>query len=115
MEKKNMKIAIPTAEGILCSHFGHCEKFAIIDVDNGEIKEINWLTPPPHEPGVLPRFLKTQGVDLIIAGGIGWRAQEIFRSFGIEVLVGAPSKDPRELVKEYIRGALETGRNLCDH
>lgn len=112
-----MKIAIPIANGILAVHFGHCEKFAMIDVieKTGEILKIELLTPPPHEPGLLPCWLDEKGVRIIIAGGMGQRAQSLFQSKGISVLVGAPCKDPEVIIKEYFNGTLETGVNACDH
>lgn len=112
-----MKIAIPSLDGKLCLHFGHCEQFAVIDVDNETktVGEVSFLTPPPHEPGVLPRWLHEQGADVIIAGGMGQRAQTLFTSNGIEVLVGAPQETPEELAKAYIQGRLVSGTNVCDH
>lgn len=112
-----MKIAIPTANGKLCMHFGHCEIFTLVDVDP-ETKTIAGsvqLDPPPHEPGVLPHWLAGQGADLIIAGGMGMRAQDLFEANNIKVVVGAPSADPETLVKAYLDGSLETGSNACDH
>jgi len=112
-----MKIAIPTANGLLAMHFGHCETFTILsaDTDNKTINAQENATAPPHEPGVLPRWLAEQGVDLIIAGGIGNRAQELFRAQGIEVIIGAPAQKPAELVQTYLQGELKPGTNLCDH
>ena len=66
-----MKIAIPLADGRLCMHFGHCEQFALVEVDdeNKTILATDYRTPPAHEPGVLPRWLHEQGANVIIAGG----------------------------------------------
>ncbi|MFW5864324.1 MAG: iron-sulfur cluster carrier protein MrpORP [bacterium] len=113
----SMKIAVPLADGRLSMHFGHCEQFAIIEVDtdSGEIRDRQDLTPPPHEPGVLPRWLAEQGANMIIAGGMGQRAQGLFQQQGIEVLVGAPAENPEVLVKAYLDGSLEAGENVCDH
>ena len=110
-----MKIAVPTATGVLCPHFGHCEKFALVEVVDGTVAAVTWLSPPQHEPGVLPRFLKENGATMIISGGMGWRAQQFFRDMGIEVVTGAPPLDPGEVVKQYLAGTLVTGDNLCDH
>jgi len=112
-----MKIAIPLAEGRLCMHFGHCEQFAIIDAEAEEKKITNttMLTPPPHEPGLLPRWLKEMGADVIIAGGMGQRAQQLFTQSGITVLVGAPAETPEILVEAYLNNSLQTGDNVCDH
>ena len=111
-----MKIAIPTAEGLLCAHFGHCQHFTIIDVDSEEkiILKSEDLTPPPHEPGVFPSWLGQLGCNIIIAGGMGGRAVGMFRQNGIQVIMGAPSRKPKEIVTAYLNGELMTGANPCD-
>jgi Mrp family chromosome partitioning ATPase/predicted Fe-Mo cluster-binding NifX family protein len=116
-EHDAMKIAIPLAGGRLSAHFGHCEQFAIVSIDPESkiITKQDLLTPPPHEPGVLPRWLAQQGVTAIIAGGMGQRAQTLFTSNNIEVIVGAPAETPEELVSSYLAGCLEAGENICDH
>ena len=91
-EDKHMKIAIPLANGKLTMHFGHCERFALVDVDPAQKKILKRedIVPPPHEPGLLPPWLAERGATLIIAGGMGQHAQGLFTEQGIKVLVGAP-------------------------
>ncbi|MBN2019284.1 MAG: P-loop NTPase [Sedimentisphaerales bacterium] len=115
--KNNMKIAIPITNGKLSSHFGHCEQFAVIDVDAGSksIAKTEMLTPPAHEPGVLPKWLSEMGVNLVIAGGLGQRAQQLFKENNIAVIVGAPSDMPENIVTAYLGKSLQTGDNVCDH
>ncbi len=112
-----MKIAIPTAEGVLCSHFGHSSEFTVIDVDpeKKEIIQSSKLIPPPHEPGIIPQWLSQIGCDVIIAGGMGGRAMNMFKQKGINVIVGAPSNMPEELVMTFLNGQLFTGENICDN
>ena len=112
-----MKIAIPTANEMMCQHFGHCEKFFLFEVDKEEkiIKNVVKLTPPPHEPGLLPKWLGEKEANLIIAGGMGVRAQSLFNENGVEVITGAQMKEPQALVEDYLDGKLETGENACDH
>lgn len=110
-----MKIAIPVAGGRLCAHFGHCEQFALIEVEDKEIKGKELLVPPAHEPGVLPRWLHEQGANLIIAGGMGQRAQALFTENEIRVIYGVAGGDPEELVRQYLNNTLEAGDNICDH
>jgi predicted Fe-Mo cluster-binding NifX family protein len=110
-----MKIAIPLAEGKLTAHFGHCQEFALVEVEDNQIKAKEIQVPPPHEPGVLPKWLHEQGADVIIAGGMGMRAIDLFAQNGIKVMTGAPSLTPEELVKQYLDNTLTTGDNLCDH
>lgn len=112
-----MKIAIPIVDGQLCLHFGHCAQFALVDVDK-EKKKITGTTlaaPPPHEPGVLPQWLHEQGVDVILAGGMGSRAQQLFAQNGITVVVGCQPAQPETLVGAFLSGELVTGDNACDH
>ncbi len=112
-----MRIAIPVAEGRLSPHFGHCEQFALIDVDS-ETKEITgqqMIPSPDHQPGLLPRWLHEQGATIIIAGGMGRRAQDLFAENGIRIIIGAASQPPEVVVKAYLEGSLETGENICDH
>ena len=110
-----MKVAIPVAEGNLCLHFGHCEYFAIFDVVNGAVSGRTDVTPPPHAPGVIPKFLNEQDVAVILAGGMGQKAIQLFDQFGIKVVIGAPSIDPKLAVEQYLIDTLQTGTNVCDH
>ena len=114
---KKMRIAIPLSQGKMSLHFGHCEEFAIVDVDEHtkKISNITELQPPAHQPGVLPRWLSEQQADVIIAGGMGQRAQQLFAQNNIKVVVGASEQAPEQLVKAYLNDTLETGDNICDH
>ena len=110
-----MKFAIPMAEGKLTAHFGHCKEFAIVEVENDQIVNKETVVPPPHEPGVLPRWLHGLGADVIIAGGMGQHAVSLFQQNDIKVVIGAPCLEPEKLVKSYLENTLLTGQNLCDH
>lgn len=110
-----MKIAIPTANKELCSHFGHCEAFAIFTVEDGKIVSRKDVDPPVHEPGSHPAFLKDLGCKVVIAGGMGIRAQELMHGYGISTVVGATQMPLEKLVTCYIDGSLEAGDNRCDH
>jgi len=114
-EANAMRYAIPLAEGRLAMHFGHCEQFALVAVDDGEITGTELLTPPAHEPGALPKWLAARGAQTIIAGGMGQRAQGLFAQSGIQVLVGAPSLTAEDLVRQHLAGVLQTGDNICEH
>ena len=108
-----MKFAIPLANGKLTAHFGHCQEFALIDVEDNQIQNKQTQVPPPHEPGVLPRWLAQQKVDVVLAGGMGHKAIELFSQAGIQVVTGAPVADPEALVNQYLQNTLETGDNAC--
>ncbi|MCF8094335.1 MAG: NifB/NifX family molybdenum-iron cluster-binding protein [Desulfobacteraceae bacterium] len=108
-----MKFAIPLADGKLTPHFGHCKEFAFVEVNDHQITNREVLVPPPHEPGVLPKWLAENNVNIVLAGGMGRRAIDLLSQAGVEVITGAPVADPESLVKEYLQNALETGNNAC--
>lgn len=107
--------AVPTAEGKLAEHFGHCEKFAILGVEDNKIITNELIEPPVHQPGVYPKFLADMGVATIIAGGMGQKAQDLFKAENIEVCIGVGTSEPATLVEKYLANNLETGSNPCDH
>jgi ATP-binding protein involved in chromosome partitioning len=112
-----VRYAVPVSNGRLAAHFGHCEQFALIDVDETTkaIVGKELVASPGHQPGLLPAWLAEEGVATVIAGGMGSRAQALFRDSRINVVVGAGAEDPEQLVLDYLRGALATGDNICDH
>ena len=114
-EHKTIRFAVPTAQGQLCLHFGHCEQYAFFGVEDETVQSREDLDSPVHEPGLLPRWLKEKGADLVIAGGMGRRAQDLFKDAGVEVIFGAQIEDPKELVQQYLSGDLQGGANTCDH
>ncbi len=112
---KTMKFAVPTEGGKLCAHFGHCEKFAVIETNDGNVTSETMVEPPVHQPGVYPKFLADQGVHVIIAGGMGQKAQDLFAQNNIQVCMGVMNGSPKTLVESYMQDSLQTGQNLCDH
>jgi ATP-binding protein involved in chromosome partitioning len=112
-----MKIAIPLSEGKLFAHFGHCSAFALIDADEkaGTITGRKDVAAPPHEPGLLPVWLAERGVNLVMTGGIGPRAEDLLTQHGIKVIAGAPVETPEVLIASYFAGTLSTRANDCDH
>jgi len=114
---KKMRIAVPLAQGKLSLHFGHCDQFAIFDIDDSIKKVTNRkdASPPSHAPGALPKWLHENSVSVIIASGMGQRAQQLFVQNDIKVVIGVSGQAPEELVSAYLENKLETGDNICDH
>lgn len=111
-----MKFAIPILNGQITAHFGHCEKFAIVETNNSnEVTNEGLIDPPVHTPGAYPRYLAEQGVDVIIAGGMGQKAQDLFAQNNIKVYLGLSAGTAKELVESYLNNELDTGDNLCTH
>lgn len=107
-----MKIAIASEGKNVSGHFGHCEGFTIYNVnENKEVSE-EFVANPGHRPGFLPVFLKDLNVNLIIAGGMGETAQELFKQNGIEVIVGA-SGLCENIIEKYLKGELKSTGSVC--
>ena len=110
-----MKIAIPTAEGKLCAHFGHCESFTFAEI-NPETKEIINIEEKVPEEGISCQsasWISEQGASKVLAGGMGLRPMMMFAQNGVEVIAGCPELPVREVVEKYLQNTLETGENSC--
>lgn len=110
-----MKIAIPTAEGKLCSHFGHCESFTFVDV-NPDTKEILHIENKIPEEGISCQsasWISEQGANIVLAGGMGARPLGIFNQNGVKVIAGCPELGIKDIVNSYLNSTLETGENSC--
>ena len=112
-----MRFAVPVTERKVAAHFGHCSHFALFDVDEVDkaIIKREVIPSPGHQPGFLPAWLAEEGVSVVIASGMGSRAQAIFSENRIEVVIGVLSDDPEKAVLDYIKGELAPGDNICDH
>ncbi len=109
-----LKIAIASSKGSVAQHFGHCESFEVFDIHEDQIVERTSLENPGHKPGFLPNYLHEKGINVIISGGMGAAAVEIFNDNNIEVIVGVEGR-PEDLVEAYLKGQLESSGNVCHH
>lgn len=112
-----MKIAIPVERGRLSSHFGGSSHFAVIEVDGNSktVQRSETLPAPAHQPGLFPRWLRDQGAQVVIAGGIGRRALAIFAQNGVKVVSGQPGATVEALVASYLAGELNRPPEACAH
>ena len=112
-----MRYAVPVVNGKVAAHFGHCSHFALFDVDEAKkvIIKKDIVDSPGHQPGLLPAWLAEEGASIIIASGMGSRAQSLFRENHIEVVINALQDDPEKAVLDYIEGTLAVGDDVCDH
>jgi predicted Fe-Mo cluster-binding NifX family protein len=110
-----LRIAVPTENGRFSPHFGAANRFSLFEVDHGarRVVELASATPPPHEKGAFPRFLAEQGAHVVLAGGMGPRAVQILRNFGIEAVLGVEDGQPEELVRAYLDGTLRANGGMC--
>ncbi|MDP8227954.1 MAG: NifB/NifX family molybdenum-iron cluster-binding protein [Candidatus Electryoneaceae bacterium] len=116
-DNQTVRIAIPVVNGRLSAHFGHCQFFALIDVDMQGKTVINstQMPSPGHQPGALPLWLHQQGTNVIITGGMGGRAIDLFTQYGISVIMGASEDTPERIVQGYLEGLVVAGQNACEH
>ncbi len=107
-----MKIAIACEGKMVTGHFGHCENFNVYEVENNQIKTIKIYPNPGHRPGFLPNYLNDLGVNVIISGGMGGGAVDIFNEKGIEVIVGVQGS-AEAAVNSYLQGNLKSTGSVC--
>ena len=110
-----MKIGIPTENDKLCSHFGHCEYFTVFTVENNEITFTEKVQTPTHTPGAYPKLLADNGVQVVLAGGMGQKAQDIFAANNIKTFVGIEGGNVEDLVKDYLAGKIVSTGEFCNH
>lgn len=108
-----MKIAISTDNGFVSEHFGRCPEFTIIDIEDKKVIRKETIVNPGHKTGYLPQFFKDKGVDCVIAGGAGFRAQGYFQEFGIRLITGVQGK-VEDVIQHFIEGKIEQGKDLCN-
>jgi predicted Fe-Mo cluster-binding NifX family protein len=109
-----MKIAISTDQGCVSAHFGRCQTYTIIEIKEGQILSKEEIPNPGHQPGFLPEYLSEKGVNCIIAGGMGLRAQGLFTQKNIEAIIGVQGAVD-EVIQKFIKQELEVGDDLCGH
>lgn len=109
----DMMIAIPSNDGMnVEEHFGHCREFVLIGVQDGKETSRETLTPPEHAPGVFPAFLAEKGANIIITGGMGGRAVDLFKSNDIDVILGAQGSIDDNL-RVFLEGDLASSGSIC--
>ena len=107
-----MKITVAAMGHNVAGHFGHCESFIFFDTENGKIVNETVVPNPGHKPGFLPNFLADIGAKVIISGGMGGGAVDIFNERDVEVVIGAQG-EARENVEKYLKGELESTGSVC--
>lgn len=108
-----MRIAIACDGQLVSEHFGHCQGFTIYDIEDFVIMKKEFVENPGHKPGYLPVFLKEKNVDLIIAGGMGGSAQNLFEQNGIDVIVGTGGSCD-DVITLYLTGSIKSTGSVCN-
>ncbi len=108
-----MRYAIAKDGDTVSAHFGRCLEYAIVDIENGQITGEKTVNNPGHEPGAIPSFLNSHQANVVIAGGMGARAIQFFKEFGIDTIVGV-SGSISSVIKDLAEGTLKSGESSCD-
>jgi len=107
-----MRIAISTDGDYVSAHFGRCPSFTLVDIENNEIIKQEVVSNPGHQPGFIPQFLHSKGVNCIVCGGMGRRATGFFEQAGIQTVLGVTGKI-RDVLSQLQNGTLVGGESLC--
>ncbi len=107
-----MIIAIATDGRQVSPHFGRCQAYTMVDIENGHIVKREQVTNPGHAPGAIPEFLNKKGAKKIVCGGIGARATELFGQYGIEIVAGIDDMI-ENVIERLMKGTLAGGDSLC--
>lgn len=103
--------------GSLSAHFGRCPYYTVVDVDGDQVLDIKVVENPyfnSHVPGAVPEFIKSQGAQVIIAGGMGPRAIALFEQIGIEAVTTGAQGRFDNILLAYLRGEIK-GALGCKH
>ena len=96
-------------ESVMSYHFGHCPYYVMVNVEGNEVKNVESIPNPladEHNVGELPTFMKEKGVDVIVTGGMGPKAQQYFADYGIKPVAGAYGK-VKDVLEEYLNSKIE--------
>jgi len=107
-----MRVAISTDGDFVSVHFGRCPSFTLVDIENGKVIKRAEIPNPGHQPGAIPQFLHKKGVNCIVCGGMGQRAEAFFQEYGIQTIVGVSGKID-DVIEKILKGKLEGGESLC--
>lgn len=110
-----VRVAVSADDGtgldsIVSPHFGRCPYYILVDLDGCEVEQVAAVENPyynRHQPGQVPQFIRDQGVDVMLTGGMGRRAIGFFEQYGIEAVTGAVGTVGRSL-EQYLGGGLQT-------
>lgn len=111
------KIAVPTCEGMVDNHFGHCDHYTIFHINENKNIISTETLPSPQGCGCksnIASVLAEMGVTLMLAGNMGMGAFNVLSNAGIEVIRGCSGRI-EEVVKSYLDGTLRDSAESCDH
>ena len=106
-----MKVAIATEGNVVSSHFARCQSFIVLNIEDGKLVNETVIQNPGHRIDFLPRFLKEENINCVVAGGMGIRARELCENFAIKTILRV-SGNTSNVITDLVRGTLEEGERL---
>ena len=107
-----MRVAISTEGNYVAAHFGRCPNYTIVDIEDNKVANTQAINNPGHMPGAIPQMMNELGVNVMIAGGMGPRAANLFQEYGIDTIVGIQG-DIDDVIEQLLAGTLEGAESLC--
>ncbi|WP_207263391.1 NifB/NifX family molybdenum-iron cluster-binding protein [Desulfovibrio sp. Huiquan2017] len=111
-----MIIALPTREGLIDDHFGHCDHYTLVTVEDNRITFSERMDSPQGcgcKSDIAP-VLAERGVKVMLAGNMGQGALNILKNAGIEVVRGC-SGPIEKVLEKWLSGELKDNQITCDH
>jgi len=109
-----MKIALPTRNEVIDDHFGHCEYFTVVSIDQQMITSTERIESPATCgcKSDIAQVLAQQGVTVMLAGNMGQGALKVLNNNGIEVIRGC-SGNITTVLQQWLNGALTDNNQTC--
>jgi predicted Fe-Mo cluster-binding NifX family protein len=113
---ETMKIAVPYLQGDVNAHFGSTQAFLVAETADGEVQQTTLyeIQGMQHSHSGIAGFLKEQGVEVILAGGMGAPMQQALKQVGFELYCGV-SGPAVEAIEAFLRGGIEHSEATCGH
>ena len=107
-----VRVAFPSEgngglDGVRAGHFGHCDVFTLVDLEDGQIKEVSTINNKEHVQGgcmVPVNLLASHKVNALVVGGIGMRPLMGFNQVGIKVYHEAQTLEIKPVLDAFIAG-----------
>ncbi len=96
-------------------HFGRAPEFTLVKIENNKVVEKRVIPNPGHTVGSIPKLMKENDVNYMIAGGMGHRARDFFNQYNIEIITGVEG-DIDNIIEKILNGEIKNlqGENLCN-
>lgn len=113
MEKPSLRLAIAVSGEEVAQHFGHCDFFQIYNIKDKKIVSEEKIINPPHQKGMLPKFLQEKQINAVITGNLGSLAVTNLEDLGIVPIRGVKGK-VSDVLKAFIDDALVSTDEICE-